>query len=81
MEDSSTETSFAPMAGGRITRPCSIPGTTRSCIKTFRPVAFAGNIGTQNRFADNRVLSGILQGSFCIDLEVQMFSANQRSDS
>ena len=32
IEVSSTLSSLAPMAGGRTTRPCSMPGTRKSCM-------------------------------------------------
>src|SRR2546426_7698076 len=35
---SSTLCSAAPMAGGRTTRPCSMPGTRTFCMKVNRPV-------------------------------------------
>ena len=45
IDDSSTETSSAPTAGGRITRPCSMFGTLKSCMKMKLPVTLSGTSG------------------------------------
>jgi hypothetical protein len=45
IDTSSTSTSVAPTAGGRITRPCSIRSTLRSWTNAWRPVIFAGTSG------------------------------------
>ena len=39
---SSTLCSVAPIAGGRTTRACTMPGTRKSCMYVNSPVTFAG---------------------------------------
>ena len=61
---SSTESSFAPNPGGRMARPCSIPGREKSWIKTFVPVHFFGTSGRRIGLPTTVYVMGSFKGAF-----------------
>ena len=76
-ELSSTLTTVAPTAGGRTTRPCSMPGTRTLCTNSNCPVTIAGMSRRGTGCAEHGPFAGRLALGVGIELQVKLLPADQ----
>ena len=79
IEPSSTLSSVAPIAGGRTTRPCSMPGSAEVLHVGEGAGHLVGNVDARHRLADELVILGVLAGDGLgvVELERKGLAADQ----
>ena len=77
IDDSSTETSVAPSAGGWITRAWSMPGQHEVVEVLVAARDLRGQVGTGQRLADEAEAVGRLERRLGVDLEVERAVADE----